>query len=273
MRELTNEEIKSLELDVLLNVASFCEKHNLTYFLAYGTLIGAIRHKGFIPWDDDIDIMMPREDYNRLIEIFNKEMGETPYLAIDPWGEGASQSFLKIGNKNTMKVEPEYEYKGAMIDIDVFPIDGMPEDAEEYDAWYKKMYRFYTAHFYQRLQLKTIKNYRELIKILMKKALWGCYFSRKRFLKKTAKEHSKYPYDKCLYVGVMESCWNSKKNRVLKSYYSDTVDVEFEGNLLKAPAGYHEILTSLYGDYMKLPPVENQVAEHNFTAYFKEIDK
>ena len=100
--------------------------------------------------------------------------------------------------------------------------------------------------------------------------LWGCYLSKKRFLKKTAKEHAKYPYDECLYVGALESCWNSKKNRVLKTCFSGTVEVEFEGHLLNAPSGYHEILTSLYGDYMKLPPIENQVAEHLYTAYYKE---
>ncbi|MBQ8371404.1 MAG: LicD family protein [Clostridia bacterium] len=270
MKELTNDEVKALELDVLLNVASFCEKYNLTYYLAYGTLIGAVRHKGFIPWDDDIDIMMPRDDYNQLIAIFNQEMANTPYVAVDPWGEGAAQPFLKIGNKNTMKVEPEYEYKGAMIDIDVFPIDGMPDDEEEYDRWYDKMKRLYTAHFYQRLKKK---NKKFNIRIFAKKILWGCWLSSKRFLKKTKKEHGKYPYHSSRYVGVLESCWNSKKNRVLKESFEGTAEVEFEGYCLKAPSGYHEILTNIYGDYMKLPPIENQVAEHDFIAYLKENEK
>ena len=74
--KLTLDEIKSIEINILSYVASLCEKHNLRYFLAYGTLIGAIRHKGFIPWDDDIDIAMPRDDYNRLLDIMRCEKGK-----------------------------------------------------------------------------------------------------------------------------------------------------------------------------------------------------
>ena len=123
------------------------------------------------------------------------------------------------------------------------------------------------CHFYQRLKVK--KN-RAGLKIFVKKLIWGCYLSPKRFLRKTKKEHSKYPYKNAQYVGVLESCWNEKKNRVLKAYYQGSVEVEFEGYKLKAPSGWHEILTSIYGDYMKLPPVEKQIAEHSFTAYYKE---
>ena len=188
MKELNMNEIKRIELDVLLNVADFCEKNGLTYFLAYGTLIGSIRHKGFIPWDDDIDIMMPREDYNRFMQIFNDEMKETPYFAVNPCSNQSSQSFVKVGNKNTIKLEPEYSYKGAMIDIDVFPIDGMPANEAEYDGWYKKMYQIYTAYFYQKLKIKSIKGCREKLKVLIKKVLWGCYFSQGRFLKMAMKE-------------------------------------------------------------------------------------
>ena len=91
--KLTLDEIKSIELNILSYVASLCEKHNLRYFLSYGTLIGAIRHKGFNPWDDDIDIAMPRDDYNRLLDIMRCEKGK--YECLIPLENGFFMNLLK----------------------------------------------------------------------------------------------------------------------------------------------------------------------------------
>lgn len=267
MRKLSIEEIKKIEFEILTKVAEFCDKHGLFYCLAYGTLLGAIRHKGFIPWDDDVDIVMPRKDYDYLIENFNSEMEQQGYFAIAP-GSG-NHSILKIGKLGTIKYEPEYGNKGGFIDIDVFPLDGVPSNEKEYDKFYDKLIYLYRAHFYQYLNYKNYK-FKEKLKTFIKKCLWGCYLGKNRFLKKAKIEHQKYLYETSEYVAAVECLWNSKKNRTKKENYEDRVLVDFEAAKFYAPKGYHEILTGLYGDYMQLPPEEKRVAEHGITAYIKE---
>ena len=267
MKKLSVEEIKKIEFEILSKVAEFCDKHGLFYCLAYGTLIGAVRHKGFIPWDDDVDIVMPRKDYDYLIENFNKESEETGCYASVP-GK-ANHSFLKIGKLGTLKYEPEYGKNGGYIDIDVFPIDGLPEDEGEYQRWYNKLRKLYTAYFYSKAKFKVL-GLREKIKIFVKKCLWGCYFNKNKFLKRAKVEHEKYPFESSKYVGMLECCWISNKDRMPKEWYLERIKLEFEGKQFYAPKYYHEILTKLYGDYMTPPPEERRVAEHGITAYIIE---
>ena len=270
MKKINSQEMKKIELDILIYVADFCDKHNLCYYLSYGTLIGAIRHKGFIPWDDDIDIVMPREDYDNLIKIFNLENADSPYFASIP-GQ-ANHSFLKIGDKRTIKHEIEYKYercKGA-IDIDIFPLDGVPEDESLYEKWFDKLNKLYTIYFYRKAN-KKIFSFKQRLKFFIKSALCGILLTTdNQILKRAEKLHKKYPLNMSKYVGVIESMWNSKKNKVLKKYYEDRVQVEFEGHKFYAPKAYHEILTNIYGDYLKLPPIDKQVAEHRSDAFWIE---
>lgn len=269
LKRIEIDEMKKIELEILKSVADFCDANNLTYFLAYGTLIGAVRHKGFIPWDDDVDIWMPRKDYNKLIELFNKRMVDTPYVAIAPFDTEARHSILKIGDKRTIKNEPEYK-NGGYIDIDVFPLDGVPENQDEYDVWYDKMKKLYNAFFYQRLVLKTVPNSQK-IRIIAKKVLWGCYSSKMRFYKKSLKMHEKYQYDDCSYVGAVECLWNSRKNRFQKEWFNKSIKIDFEQYSFNAPEKYHEILFTLYGEYMNLPPENERVPLHKHETYWREV--
>ena len=265
MTEISFDEIKKLELEILKYVANFCDTHNLKYFLAYGTLIGAVRHKGFIPWDDDIDIQMPRDDYNKLIEIFNKEK-DVEYLdLIDPNDSKSRHSIVKIIDNRTVKIEKNVDYKNGNlgIDIDIFPLDGQPESEEEYSKWYDKLQATYRKYNVKISKISgSIKG--RIYRIIIKS------FNSKRSLKnRVNKLHSMYPYEGSKYIGAIESSFNSKNNRIERGKYDSFVFLDFEGQKFKAPAGYHEILTKMYGNYMELPPVEKQVTHHSNKNYWK----
>ena len=267
MKKISFEESKKIELDILLAIADFCDKNNLTYFLAYGTLIGAIRHKGFIPWDDDIDIQMPREDYNTFVSTFEHE-----YLkAISPDTPMSNHSFVKVIDTRTVKIEPCLKYSAGFlgIDVDIFPIDGAPDNEDEYNKWYDKLFDLYNE-FCISIQCFSISNIKHSIKLMILKLLRHGSKKTSFYLEEAKKLHELYPYQQCEYVASVESCFNSRKNRVPKKYFSESVDVEFEGHIFHAPICYDKILRTIYGDYMQLPPKNKQVTHHLNKVYWKD---
>ena len=265
MKEISFEESKKLELDILLAIANFCDKNNLTYFLAYGTLIGAIRHKGFIPWDDDIDIQMPREDYNKFISSFSHKH----YKAVAPGTPMSKHSFVKVIDTRTVKIEPGFRYAAGYlgIDVDVFPIDGTPSDENEYNLWYDKLTNIYVS-FGDSLQSITKGSFKHRVKMALLKLIK--LKKPEYYLAEAKKLHDQYPYKSCEYVAAVESNFNGRGNRVPKKYFAKSVNVEFEGHMLCAPICYDKVLRSLYGDYMQLPPADKQKTHHKNNVYWKD---
>lgn len=263
MVQIGFDENKRVELEVLCAVADYCDKNNLQYFLAYGTLIGAVRHKGFIPWDDDIDIWMPRADYNKFIKEFRHDI----YEVIDPKSAVARHPFVKVVDTRTVKIESAVDYKNGTlgVDIDIFPLDGMPDNDGEYLEWYNKIQKYYKA--FPAFILKWPKRLKSKVKRAFIKL---CFGSKDKILSKAEELHSLYNYDKCSMVGSVESCYNSVRDRYKKEWFEETASVDFEGLKFKAPIGYHEVLTAYYGDYMKLPPEEERVTHHSNTTYWKD---
>ena len=270
-RPMTMEETKQVELSILSRFDEFCKKHSLTYFLAYGTLIGAVRHKGFIPWDDDIDIQMPREDYNRLIEL-SGELG-TSLRLIAPRDADAEHTFVKIVDERTVKIEGGHKYRSDAdfrgIDIDVFPLDGQPTDEAEYKKWYKKLRKTYRKIWMRELESTADLKLSFKIAIALFKLVRVFIPKRKKLLDRAEALHAEYPYKSAEYVGCVESYFNGIGNRNPKSAYSECVLLDFEGEKFPAPVGYHDILTNMYGDYMKLPPKEAQVTHHTNKNYWR----
>lgn len=271
MKPISTEEVKKIELDILSYVANFCDKNGLEYGLGFGTLIGAIRHNGFIPWDDDVDICMKREDYNKLIELFNKANKDNlTYRLISPYDKGAKHSFVKIIDTRTVKKEFGISDKRSKlgVDVDVFPIDGVPENEEEYKVWYEKLISIYKRHY------DCVESFHggllTRIKILIKKILLVLSGNTKnRVLKKADRLHKAYPIGRSSFVRSVESQYAEKGGKVKKECYEGTVLVDFEGAKFKAPQGYDEILRSIYGDYMELPPEEKRVTHHVNSVYWK----
>lgn len=269
MKKLTVEEVKTIELDILIYFAEFCKKNKLRYFLVYGTLIGAIRHRGFIPWDDDVDVAMPREDYNTLIECFNSQSENKKYRLISPLENKARHSIVKIVDACTIKRECGVSYKEAIgIDIDVFPVDGMPTEDTEYQKWYKKIIGIYEDYYVYNMSI-TGSPYTK-IKIIIKKLLVYikyCSLNKNKCLLLAKKLHNEYPFEKSEFVGIVECCDNGVNNRAPSLCFAKSTIVEFEGKSFCAPAGYDTILRNIYGDYMKLPPEDKRKYAHSYEAF------
>ena len=201
MKELTIEEHKKLALDILVNVADFCDKNGIRYFLAYGTLIGAIRHKGYIPWDDDIDIMMPRSDYDRFLKIYSDKNGR--YKVASPMDKNTKLAYAKVIDTKTVKIEGGVKYSGkndwSCVDIDVFPLEGQPTDENEFVKYMKKR-RFLLRELYA----KTNKIWYGSLKrrLGMLAFLFAKFKNKSKIIDKINAINYIYDFDKSEFVGI-----------------------------------------------------------------------
>ena len=208
-----------------------------------------------------------REDYNKLIANYNLDNKNGPFRLIAPTDPVSRHSFVKFTDTRTTKIEPGINYeKGTIgIDVDIFPLDGEPEDESSFQIWYQKLQKVYRLYGYCLLTPRG--SWKRRLGVPVVKALLG---GKNRMLKKAAKLHALYPYQDSHFVGTIESAFNSPNNRYDKTWYASSTDVEFEGHMLKAPCGYDQILTKMYGNYMQLPPEEQQVTHHKNEVYWNE---
>lgn len=250
-------------VDILNDVTSFCDSNNLKYFLGCGTLIGAIRHKGFIPWDDDIDLEMPRPDYEDFIRLY-RERGK--YSLLTPYDQGCYIMWTKVYNPMTIRRERYVDYKRYKligVDIDIFPMDGQPEDLKEYKKITDKRIR---------LDWFITRGVMPLTGLSLKKSLIAVFcrlFNPSKLIEKYVKGSVKYSYQDSKYVGFAE-CFCLYRNRHRREVFENRVKVQFENGEYWAPIGYDEYLRNLFGDYMQLPPVGQRKSTHTSIDYWKE---
>ena len=249
-RKVTEEESRNIRLDIITEVDEFCKKNNITYFLAFGTLLGAIRHKGCIPWDDDTDIMMPREDLER----FKKKFVSNKYKYSDIDTEfGYEYPFSRITYKET------YNKKGLIakyygINVDLYPIDGLPASDKEIESFFLK----YKSLLKPRLFWIKVRN--KLMRYIPIKNIPFIKFLTKRCVNHIKTYRRDYS-DK----NMVFDCWRVYNKKIFDS----SVDVEFEGRVFKAPVGWDEFLRTRYGDYMQLPPEDQRHPYHGGNYFWK----
>ena len=261
MRKLTINEQREIQLTVLQNVANYCEQNNLRYFLAYGTLIGAIRHNGYIPWDDDIDIAMPRPDYDLFMKSFNQEYDYTKVLEMSI-SKKYGIPFAKAYDNRTWIDELHYKPDEYGVFVDIFPIDGIKGTSQ-----FKKMDRLNKllhikkANYTRRSSFKIIRNFIGKIILLP--------FSIHDRLERMDKIARQYPFGTTPKAGLISVPYGIREI-VDTSVFEQTTYHEFEGLLFRIPTGYDVWLKSIYGDYMQLPPEEKRIPHHVLDAYWKE---
>lgn len=255
------EELRKIQLDILIEIDRFCKANQITYWLCGGTLLGAIRHKGYIPWDDDIDISLPRPEYNRFIRLWNQQHSYYRLVAFEN-DQSYPYLFGKICDTRTCLKQTDVNTPDFGIYVDVFPVDGITKS-----GWQISYYRglnFLLSS--KRRRLSTCSLGRRIAYALPK--LLMSLVSERWMMRNINKMMQQYDYTDAEHVAVI--CGNYYKNENLpKSCFSKIVKGTFEGIEVPIPNGYDQYLSQLYGDYMKLPPIEKQITHHHFIAYWK----
>lgn len=264
MKEIDAVALKKIQLDVLDAIHDYCTTNGLKYSLSCGTLLGAARHKGYIPWDDDIDIYMYRDDYNRLVKSF-PELYKNRYKIVclerdKDWDRTSAKAY----DINTDLQEPGSTYPLG-VNIDIFPIDDVPDnDAkwQSFDSFRRKM--CYLLSFRRYANVSPHRAFYKNLVIRVLKCITSCR-QLSQIIDKYIQRNNGKGYKRCF-----ESCTALIiRNPFTKELFDDLVLLPFEDREYYAFADYDTYLTSAYGDWRQLPPKEKQVSHHTFKAYWK----
>ena len=263
---LSLEEYHAVLFDMLKQVDSICHAERLRYFLSGGTLVWAIRHKGFMPWDDDIDLMMPRPYYEIFLKRAEKRLPKRYILAFPDRTKDYSQPWIRIFDTRVAVDDSGMQRTlTRSLFVDIFPIDGLPSNRTLSNLCFKR-----------------VRAWDILLKCARRKALYPderlkwlkkpmMALTRVRPLPKYAvslnKSARRCSFERAHYAGVLATTHYGSRERMPVEVFRGSVQVPFEGGFFPAPIGYDTYLSRLYGDYMQLPPEEKRVSQHNLHAY------
>lgn len=262
MQQLAEDDLKQIQIEILDVVATFCKEHGIRYWIDSGTLLGSIRHKGYIPWDDDIDIGMLRPDYERFKELFNAENSRYQLICndLDPT---CIYPFAKVLDTQTVLYEPDEEHGvQTCINIDIFIYDNAPDDDAECKRMYDARDRYVMLNLLQNRLIGTHSLSKDIVKFVGYHVLR--HFPVACFATKVVENAKSYDVVETGYVGNFTAV---SRIKVSKHVFDSFITGEFEGKYYNIPVGYDEWLTAFYGDYMQLPPAEKRVAHHMYVAY------
>lgn len=261
-----SEEAQKLHKCQLLIANEFkriCKKNCIKYFMIAGTLLGAVRHKGFIPWDDDMDFSILRKDFDRFLEVAKTDLSDKFVLQYLNTDKHYGLPIAKILLKDTVLVEKNTSKNKALkgIFIDIFPFDNIPNKLSDQKSHNRKTY------FLKRLLLAK-QNY-TVADSFKKKVVYAflkfisLFTSKKCITSKLDNTLKLYQYEDTYKVAAIGGAYGYYKESVLKEWFSDTIELKFEESEFSAPVGYIEYLKYFYNDYMELPPEDKRYNRHN----------
>jgi len=251
-------QIQDILFNMMIQFHQLCQKHNLTYFMLGGTMLGAVRHGDFVPWDDDLDVGLPRKDYERLISLPRSELPENLEILSMEYSHSYPYNFAKIVEKNTTIVEDIGGKSYVMgVYIDVFPLDGMGNSMSQAKRRIAiaKLLRVCAIMCYTRK--KSDSFWRNLLKSI----IWIVGMTKwQKILNRTLKGKS---FETSKFVGNFLGAWSEKEIMPREIFGTPTL-YPFREKRFYGPEKFDDYLKRLYGDYMKLPPVDKRKSHHSF---------
>ena len=265
-KKLSRDELKKTYIGILEYIDKICRNNNIEYSIGCGTLLGAVRHGGFIPWDDDVDIVIMRSEYEKLVKSI-KEDNDRIYGVVTPDDEGYYYNFAKVTDKRTILKEknwPNYDRLG--VNVDLFPQDYLPEDNPSslvYKAWeYDNGLKFCLtniAYVHKNYFISLIKRILRFKRVKQSRRHDEWFWKRKvQELVDNTEETSKVA---CLTSPPMVICE--------RELFDEYIDIKFENIICRCVRNHDEMLKVQFGDYMKLPPEDQRYANHDFVALWK----
>ena len=266
-KPITLEEVKILQLDVLQAVHDFCQDRRITYSLACGTMLGAIRHKGYIPWDDDIDIYLLRDDYMRLVKEFPQQLGNCFELVSMERNLHWDRPYAKAYNNRTIVMENAYCNIRIGVGIDIYPIDDVPDEEVKWRRYDKLRRILQNALSIKSIRIQKGRGFlKNTVIFFLKVPL--LFISRRRF-SEFVNNYSQKNNNRG-YHSVFECAQGLlQKTRFNKLLFNSIALYPFEDYVFCGFSDYDSYLRCAYGDYMKLPPEEKRHSEHMYSCWRK----
>ena len=270
MRAMTLKERHQMGLDILKDVHAFCQAHQITYSLGYGTLLGAIRHKGYIPWDDDIDIVMPRPDYEQFLAEYKSDRYKL--LASGTKKDWIIFSRIYDAQETVLKTHfPFADHFDGGLWIDLFPLDGVEDDFEAFSRRVDKM----TKLWRKQISLREAKagfdgcpTFRNKCSLILRKITRLNGMGLRKILKEMQETAREIPFGSTGHWSQLACLDDGVKNYQLTEDFTSVQLVPFEGEQFYVMNGYERVLRTLYDDYMQLPPEEEQVLKGTFFRFY-----
>ena len=268
-------DIQAHLLDMLKWTHSFCKANEIPYYIIGGTMLGAVRGNGFIPWDDDIDIIIPRPDYDRFCNLLSKPNGK--YIVETPYSDGTDYiyGYAKLYDTDTLLIENLKRPLRRGLFIDVFALDGLGNSIEEARRNYKKIDRLYMLLTARTCAINKRRKWYKNIAIRMMRLVPDFIIDDNKLARKLDRICASFGYTENKYVANCISTYRSREI-IEKRVFGKPTEYVFEDTIVCGVENYNEYLTNLFGDWRKLPPVEKQISLHDYiqldlnSSYLKE---
>lgn len=260
-------ELQTMLLEMFQWFHELCEENGLRYYAIGGTALGAVRHQGFIPWDDDIDVGMPRSDYERLEEIMKARAQDLYILeTLNSGGEEYFYPCAKLYDTRTTLIENTRLKIKRGIYLDIFPLDGIGNSEIESKQNYRPIYWKFNLFLTRVVGIRQGRNKLKNAAVMVARLIPEKILDNRKLLQSLNEDCKKYNFDDCMWVGNLMGAWRFKE-LVPKEFLGEPTLYEFEGRQFYGPEKSDQYLTCIYGNWRQLPPVEKQVSHHDFIDF------